>query len=420
MTVAEARRNRRRVVITGWGAITPVGLSAEETWTAFLEGRSGVAKISSFDTTGLLTQIAGEVKGFDPAHYMPHKISRRMDAYAQYALAATVQAAEAAKLTITPHLASRVGVLIGSGYGPVGTYYRNAELLREKGPRGVSPFSAVTGAMDSATGEVSMMFGATGPSRAISTACATGTDAIGEATRWIQHGYADIVLTGGADCCVTAVDIAGSINARALSRRNDEPEKASRPFDEDRDGFVMSAGAGALVLEEATGASNRGAPILAEVIGYATTSDAFHWTSPHPEGLGARRAMLDALADAGIEPSDVDYINAHGTSTELNDATEVRAIREVFGDHAAEIPVSSTKSMTGHMIGAAGAVELIAAAYAIRTGLVPPTINCDRPLDAEMNFVAHRPQERDTRIAMSNSFGFGGHNAVLLIRRWEE
>ncbi|MEU3623862.1 beta-ketoacyl-[acyl-carrier-protein] synthase II [Amycolatopsis coloradensis] len=416
----EVHRDRRRAVITGWGAITPVGLTADDTWAALLEGRCGIAKINSFDTTGLLTQIAGEVKGFDADDYMPHKISRRMDTYAQYAVAATVQAVEAAKLTIPPHLAPRAGVLIGSGYGPVGSYYRQAEQLRTKGPRGISPFSAITGAMDSASGEVSMMFGATGPTRAISTACATGTDAIGEAARWIQHGYADIVLTGGTDCCVTAVDIAGSSNARALSRRNDDPERASRPFDKDRDGFIMSAGAGALVLEEATGAISRGRNILAEVIGYASTSDAYHWTSPHPEGLGARRAMRNALADAGIEPSEVDYINAHGTSTELNDETEVQAIRQVFGEHAVKIPVSSTKSMTGHMIGAAGAVELIAAGYAVQTGFVPPTINCDTPLDTEINFVPHRPQEWDTRIAMSNSFGFGGHNAVLVIRRWEE
>ncbi|WP_277670357.1 beta-ketoacyl-ACP synthase II [Saccharomonospora viridis] len=414
------RRLRRRVVITGCGAITPLALNVEETWAAMLEGRSGIRRIESLETSDLPSRIGGEIRGFDPDAYIPRNVSRRMDSYAQYALSAAVQAVEEAELKIGDELGPRVGVLVGSGYGAIIYNHALTDILREKGPRRISPFAQVTGAIDNAVGEISMRFGAKGPSRAMSTACATGTDSIGEAARWIQLGIVDVAVAGGADNCLTRVDLAASGNAKALSTRNEEPELASRPFDEDRDGFVMSAGAGVVVLEEASRALERGAPILAEVAGYASTSDAYHWTAPHPEGEGAKAAMRGALADAGLEPDEVDYINAHGTSTPIGDERELDAIRTVLGDHATRIPVSSTKSMTGHMIGASGAVELIACGMAIQNGVVPPTINCDRPIDPEMNLVPNAPQQHEVRVAMSNSFGFGGHNAVIVLKRWEE
>ncbi len=412
------RRLRRRVVVTGWGAVTPLGLGVEDTWAAMLAGRSGIGAIRSFDVSDLSTRIGGEVRGFDPDLYVPRKVSRRMDLHALYALGAATQAVQSARLEIDEELADRVGVLVGSGYGAVSYNHTVADTLRAKGPRAISPFAQVAGAIDNAAGEISMRFGARGPSRAQSSACATGTDSLGEAARWIQFGFADVVIAGGADNCVTRCEIAGSGNARALSVRNDEPERASRPFDADRDGFVMSAGAGIMVLEEAEHALARGVPILAELIGYAATSDAHHWTSPHPEGAGAKAAMRAALDDASIEPQALDYVNAHGTSTPVGDEREVHAIREVLGTHATGIPVSSTKSMTGHMIGASGAVEAIVCCLAIRDGIAPPTINCDRPLDTEMNFVACHAQKHDIHVAMSNSFGFGGHNAAVILRRW--
>ncbi|WHT18320.1 beta-ketoacyl-ACP synthase II [Crossiella sp. CA-258035] len=419
MSVEEFRKRRPRVVVTGWGAISPVGLTAEDTWAAFMAGRSGIARITTFDAEPFPTQIAGEVKGFVAEDHMPRKLSRRMDLFAQYGVAASIQAVESAKLTIDSELAPRTGVLLGTGYGAMKYMQDSVKLLQEKGGRAVGAYQAITGAHDSPTGEVSLMFGAAGPTLAISAACATGTDAIGTATRWIQYGEADVVIAGGTEMSVTPLDIASSSNARALSRRNDDPERASRPFDAERDGFIMAAGAGVVVLESLDHALRRGAPILAEVAGYAATSDAHHWTAPHPEAAGAVRAMSRALADAGITPEQIDYINAHGTSTELNDKTETFAIRQVLGEHATKIPVSSTKSMTGHMIGAAGAVELIACGFAMRTGIVPPTMNLHQPLDAEMNFVANAPQEHEVRYAMSNSFGFGGHNAVLVAKRWD-
>ncbi|MBP2474300.1 3-oxoacyl-[acyl-carrier-protein] synthase II [Crossiella equi] len=385
-----------------------------------MEGRSGVSRITEFQVDDLPTQIAGQVRGFNPEDFMARKLSRRMDNFAQYAMAAAVQAMEQSKLTIDENLAPEVAVLIGSGYGATKFSHNSTFLLQDKGPRSVSAFAAVTGAHDSASGEISLLFGAAGRTGSLSSACATGTDAIGTAMRWIQYGEADAAIVGGAEDCVTRLDIAGGSNARALSRYNEDPTKACRPFDEDRDGFIMANGAGVVVIEELEHALRRGAPILAELIGFESTSDAYHWTAPHPEAAGARRAMERAIQDAGISPEDIDYVNAHGTSTQLNDKTETFAIRQVLGDHATKIPMSSIKSMTGHMIGAAGAVELIACVYAMNKGVVPPTINCDKPLDPEMNYVAHTPQERDVKIAMSNSFGFGGHNSVLIAKRWED
>ncbi|MFD7339113.1 beta-ketoacyl-ACP synthase II [Streptomyces violascens] len=423
MTAARERgaagcgRSGREVMVTGYGAVTPLGHSVAETWTAMLAGHSGIDTVDAIDVTGLGVRIGGQVRGFTPGRYMPTPVSRRADPYAQYALAAALEACEHAGLVVDERLAPRVAVIIGSGYGPVGSIYRAANTLRDKGPRAISPFAQVTTAMDSAAGEISMRLGTQGPSRAQSTACASGADAVGAGMRMISHGEADVVLVGGADACVTAVDLAGSGNARALSRRNDDPTAACRPFDVHRDGFVMSEGAAVVVLEAAEVADRRGATALAELAGYGASSDAHHWTAPHPEGRGACLAVEAALRDAGITGSDVDYVNAHGTGTQLNDATETAVLRKVLGDRVTRIPVSSTKSMTGHMIGAAGAVELMASIQALRTGDVPPTINCDEPIDPDINFVPHQAQHHERmRIALSNSFGFGGHNAALVVR----
>ncbi|MEU6051854.1 beta-ketoacyl-ACP synthase II [Streptomyces xanthochromogenes] len=418
MTEARERGDgRRRVMVTGYGAVTPVGHSVDETWAAMLAGRSGIDTVDTIDVTDLGVRIGGQVRGFTPGRYMPPKVSRRADPYAQYAIAAALEACEHAGLVVDERLAPRVAVIIGSGYGPVGSIYRAANILRDKGPRAISPFTQVTTAMDSAAGEISMRLGTQGPSRAQSTACASGADAIGAGMRMISHGEADVVLVGGADACVTTVDLAGSGNARALSRRNDDPTAACRPFDVHRDGFVMSEGAAVVVLESAEVAERRGATPLAELIGYGASSDAHHWTAPHPEGRGARLAVEAALRDAGASGSDVDYVNAHGTGTQLNDATEAAVLRTVLGDRVDRIPVSSTKSMTGHMIGAAGAVELVASIQVLRTGDVPPTINCDEPIDPDINFVPNQAQHHaGIRTALSNSFGFGGHNAALVVR----
>ncbi|MFB7559409.1 beta-ketoacyl-ACP synthase II [Streptomyces brevispora] len=411
-------RDRTRVVITGWGMVTPLGLDATTTWEGLLAGRSGIGPITQVEAGDLPVQIAGEVKGFDAAQHLPYKVVRRTDPYARYALVAAQEALKHSKLVIDESNADRVGVLMGSGYGPMKSIADHVRDLDAKGPRAVSPLAAVTGAIDSAPGEISMATGARGPSRAVSSACASGTDAIGDATRWIRTGASDVVIAGGADDIVTRVDIAGSGNARALSGRPGDPTEASRPFDEDRAGFVMAAGSGVVILESAEHALARGAQILAEVVGYGASSDAYHWTAPHPEGVSARRAMREALHDAGLAPGDVGYVNAHGTGTQLNDKSELNSLRAVFGTHIESIPVSSTKSMTGHMIGAAGAVEAIIGALVINEGSVPPTVNCERPIDPSVNFVAHTAQAHDVDVVMSNSFGFGGHNAVIVIRRW--
>ncbi|MCP3805297.1 beta-ketoacyl-ACP synthase II [Allokutzneria sp. A3M-2-11 16] len=408
-----------RAVITGWGAVTPVGLTVDETWQALLAGTSGIGRIDRIDTTGLPTDLAGEVKGFEPKKYLEHKQIRRMDPFAQYGFAAATEALRMAKLDIDDANSERVGVLLGSGYGPMASMSAHTLMLHEQGARKVSPLVPVMCAIDSAPGEISLAYGVRGPTRAMSSACASGTDALGEALRWIRAGVVDVVITGGAEHILTRMDMAASGNAKALSSRMDAPTEACRPFDEDRDGFVMSAGAGVMVLESERHALARGAVVLAEVAGYASTSDAYHWTAPHPEGRGTRAAMRGALADARVEPSDVDYINAHGTSTVFNDRAELDSIWAVFGDRTAEIPISSTKSMTGHMIGAAGAVEAMVGGLVINHGVVPPTINCHRPIDPRVNFVAHQAQEHAVDVVMSNSFGFGGHNAVVVLRRWQ-
>jgi 3-oxoacyl-[acyl-carrier-protein] synthase II len=408
-----------RVVITGWGAVTPLGLSVDEMWAAMVAGHSGIAALTGVEVDDLPTRFGGEVTGFDPKARMKARQSRRMDPYAQYAFAAADEALAMAKLRIDEENGHRAGVLVGSGYGPTSSIARHVAVLAEYGPTKVSPFAQIAGAIDSAACEISFAHGITGPTRAISSACASGADAIGEAARWIRHGALDMAVAGGAEHILTRLDLATSGNALALSTRNDDPAAASRPFDEDRDGFVMSAGAGIVVLEAEEHALARGAAILAEVAGYASTSDAYHWTTPDPTGRGVRAAMRGALVDAGLDASEVDYVNAHGTGTTYNDQSEVDSLHAVLGERVMEIPVSSTKSMTGHLIGAAGAVEAIACGLAIADGVVPPTINCHKPIDPTVNFVPHTAQEHAVRVAMSNSFGFGGHNAVLVLRRWE-
>jgi 3-oxoacyl-[acyl-carrier-protein] synthase II len=411
--------HRRRAVITGFGAVSPIGLTAADFWAALLAGRSGVRRITDFEVADLPTQIAAQVWDFDPGRYIGRKVYRRIDPFAQYAIAAAGEAVEHAKLTITEELAPRVGVLIGSGYGASKIQQGITLQLASGGDvRKVGAYSSASSAIDNAAAEVALLLGAQGPSGAVSTACASGTSSVGDALRLIRHGYADVVVAGGADDSVTRPDIASACAARALSRRNDEPERASRPFDRDRDGFVVAAGAGVVVVEEAEHAIRRGAEILAEVAGYGATTDAYHATAPHPDGLGARRAMRMALADARLAADEVDHVNAHGTSTLLNDKIESMVIRAVLGDHAPRVPISAIKSMTGHVIGAAGTLELIATIQAVRTGVVPPTINCDDPEDPGLNYVPHQPQEHQVRVALSNSFGFGGHNAVLAVRQW--
>ncbi|RZT88652.1 3-oxoacyl-[acyl-carrier-protein] synthase II [Pseudonocardia sediminis] len=409
---------RHRTVITGWGAVTPLALDAPQTWEGLLAGRSGIGTVTGFDCSDLPTSIAGEVHDFDPDVHLSHQQKRRMDRYSQYAYVAAAEALAASGLELDEESAARTGVLIGSGYGPTGALARYHQIMLDKGPRAVSPLATVAGAIDSAAGEISMAHGLTGPSRALSSACASGTDALGEAMRWIRHGVVDAVVTGGSEDILTRIDMASTGNAKALSTRTDSPQEASRPFDEDRDGFVMAAGSAVAVLESAERAVARGAPILAEIIGYASTSDAHHWTAPHPEGRGVRAAMTGALADAHLTPEEIGYINAHGTSTRLNDRSELDAIRAVFGDHTSRIPISSTKSMTGHLIGGTGALEAMVATNVIRDRAVPPTINCCQPIDPTVNFVAHEAQEHDVDTVLSNSFGFGGHNASLVLRRW--
>lgn len=404
----------RRVVVTGRGVVSPIGCTTGEFWDSLLAGRSGIDTITGFDASDMPTQIGGEVRDFDPSTYMPKRVSRRLDRFAQFAVAVAQQAVEESKLLVED-VADRTGVLFGSGYGPTWLLQTSALAVRERGYRAVGPYVSAASAIDCAAGEVALDLGARGPSGAVSTACASGTTAIGEAARMIRHGYADVMVAGGSDDGVSPVDIASASMSRALSRRNDDPARACRPFDRDRDGFVMASGAGALVLEDLESARSRGAHILAEVLGYGATSDAHHPTSPHPEGLGARGAMRAALSDAGVDPREVDYVNAHGTSTRLNDQTEAEAVLAVLGERARQIPISSTKSMTGHMIGAAGAVEAIASVGAITTGWVPPTVNCDDPDIPGLDFVPHEARAQPTRVVLSNSFGFAGHNACVVL-----
>jgi 3-oxoacyl-[acyl-carrier-protein] synthase II len=410
---------KRRVVVTGLGAITPIGHDVSTTWRALLDGVSGAAPITKFDASTFPVRFAAEVKSFDPLVYMDRKEARRADPYAQYSIGAAVQAMTSAGLAERNGLdPDRIGVILGSGIGGLKSFEEQHDVYRERGASKISPFFIPMFIADIAAGLVSMRFGAKGPNYATVSACSTSAHAIGDAFRTIQYGDADVMLAGGAEATVTPMAIGGFANMKALSERNESPATASRPFDATRDGFVMGEGAGVVVLEELEHARARGARIYAEVVGYGATGDAYHLTAPAPDGEGAQRAMRRALKDAGIGPGDVHYINAHGTSTPANDLNETRAIKAVFGRHAQGISVSSTKSMTGHMLGAAGAVEFIICTMAVTECVAPPTINYSTPdAECDLNYTPNRATKRPIDVALSNSFGFGGHNVSLAVRR---
>ncbi len=413
---------KRRVVVTGLGAITPVGNDVATTWRSLIEGKSGTAPITKFDATNFPVRFAAEVKGFDALNYMDRKEAKRADQYTQYAVAAARQAMEDAGLAdgTNGRDPDRIGVIIGSGIGGLKSFEEQHDIYRERGAGKISPFFIPMFIADIAAGIVSMRFNAKGPNYATVSACATSAHAIGDAFRTIQYGDADIMITGGAEATVTPMAIGGFANMKALSERNDSPATASRPFDATRDGFVMGEGAGILILEEVEHALNRGARIYAEIVGYGATGDAYHLTAPAPDGEGAQRAMKRALKDASLQPEDIQYINAHGTSTPANDLNETRAIQAVFGDAANEVNVSSTKSMTGHMLGAAGAVEAVVGSMVVVEGVIPPTINYENPdPELSLNYTPNKAVKRDVDAVLSNSFGFGGHNTTLAIRRFK-
>jgi 3-oxoacyl-[acyl-carrier-protein] synthase II len=412
---------KRRVVVTGMGAITPVGNDVATTWQSLIEGKSGTAPITKFDASKFPVRFAAEVKDFNPLDYMDRKEAKRADQYTQYAIAGARQAMTDAKLIERNGMdPDRIGVIIGSGIGGLKSFEEQHDVYRERGVGKISPFFIPMFIADIAAGIVSMMFNAKGPNYATVSACATSAHAIGDAYRTIQYGDADVMITGGAEATVTPMAIGGFANMKALSERNESPETASRPFDATRDGFVMGEGAGILILEELEHALKRGATIYAEIVGYGATGDAYHLTAPAPDGEGAQRAMKRALKDAGLEPKDIQYINAHGTSTPANDFNETRAIKAVFGEHAKTVNVSSTKSATGHMLGAAGAVEAIVSAMVVGTGIIPPTINYHTPEpELDLNYTPNTSVRRDVNAILSNSFGFGGHNTTLAIKRFK-
>src|SRR6476620_7510746 len=412
----------RRVVVTGMGSITPVGNDVAATWRAITAGVSGGGPITKFDASTFPVRFAAEVKGFDPLMYLDRKEAKRADSFAQYAIAASVQAmTDAGFDDESKYDPERLGVIIGSGIGGLKTFEEQHDVYRERGQSKISAFFIPMFISDIAAGLVSMRFNAKGPNYATISACATSAHAIGDAYRTIQYGDADVIITGGSEMTVTPMAIGGFANMKALSERNDSPETASRPFDKDRDGFVMGEGGAVVILEELEHAQARGATIYAEIAGYGATGDAYHLTAPAPEGEGAQRAMKRAMKDAGVTPNDIDYINAHGTSTPANDLNETKAIKAVFGDRAKSIHVSSTKSMTGHMLGAAGAVEFIFCALASRDSIIPPTINYQTP-DAELdlNYTPNKSVKSEVKLALSNSFGFGGHNVTLAVKRFPE
>lgn len=411
---------KRRVVITGMGIVSPIGSTVDKFWDGLIHGKSGISRIDTFDVSEYPTQIAGIVRDFDAEAYMDRKDARRFDQFAQFAVGASIQALQDSGLKINKDNEERVGVYIGSGIGGIQTLLENYRVLLQRGPKRVSPFLVPMMIANIAAGQVSILTGAKGPNSAPVSACATGTHALGDAAKIIERGAADVMIAGGAEAAIVDISLAGFSMSKALSTRNEEPERASRPFDRDRDGFVMAEGAGIVVLEELEHAQARGAHVHAEVIGYGMSGDAFHVTAPDPEGSGAYRAMRDALLDAGIQSDQVNYINAHGTSTDLGDRLESLAIKKLFGDHAYHLAVSSTKSMTGHMLGAAGGVEAIAVVKALQEGILPPTINLDNPdSECDLDYVPNYARKQNITIGLSNSFGFGGHNAVLVLRRFD-
>jgi beta-ketoacyl-acyl-carrier-protein synthase II len=410
---------KRRVVVTGLGALTPLGNSVRESWEGVIAGKSGIGPITKFDSTPFKSRIAGEIKNFDPLQFVDKQEVRRYDDFILYALAASEMAMTDAKLTISPEISSRTGVIIGSGIGGVATMESEIKILFNSGPRKISPFAIPAILANLASGHVSIRFGAKGPINCAVTACAAGTSAIGDSYKTIAYGDADIMIAGGAEAAITPLGVGGFSAMRALSTRNDEPQKASRPFDKGRDGFVIGEGCGIVILEELSFAQKRGAHIYAELVGYGCTSDAFHMAAPPPGHEGAARSMQVALNDAGLNPADIDYINAHGTSTPLNDLYETQAIKTLFGGHAQKLMVSSTKSMTGHMLGATGGVEAIFAIKALQEGIIPPTINLDNPdAECDLDYVPNVARRKKINTAMSNTFGFGGVNAVLVFKKY--
>jgi 3-oxoacyl-[acyl-carrier-protein] synthase II len=410
---------KTRVVVTGLGAVTPLGNSVPEYWRAICEGRSGVGPITRFDAKRLDTRIAAEVKGFDPLKVIEKKELKKLDLFIQYALAAGVEAVEDAKIDFSQMDPTRGGALIGSGIGGILTILEWNRVILEKGPNRVSPFFIPSLIVNMASGQLSIRYKLKGPNSSVATACATGNHAIGDAFKIIQRGDADLMVAGGSEAIIDELPIAGFAQMKALSTRNDEPTRASRPFDADRDGFVPGEGAGIVVLENAEHARRRGARIYGEIAGYGMTSDAYHMTAPDPDGDGAVRAMKLALRDGDLRPEDVGYVNAHGTSTPYNDKTETHAIKQVFGAHARRLAVSSTKSMTGHLLGAAGGIETIVTVLALNQSILPPTINYETPdPECDLDYVPNVARRVEVDVAISNGFGFGGTNATLAFRRW--
>ena len=412
---------KKRVVITGLGAISPVGNTAAELWQALLAGKSGIGPITRFDAAEYDAKIAGEVKDFDPTAFIDKKEARRMDRFTQFAIAAAKMALDDSGIDLAQADKSRIGSFVGSGIGGMDTLHDQYKNLFEKGPNRVSPFFIPMMIANMAAGQVSIAFGLQGPSSCVVTACATGTNCIGDAMKVIQRGDADVMVAGGTEAAISPAGMAGFCAMKALSTRNDAPEKASRPFERDRDGFVMGEGSGIVVLESLEHALARGARIYAELAGYGSNADAYHVTAPAPEGAQAARCMELAIKDAGLQVTDVDYINAHGTSTPLNDKNETLGIKRLFGDHAKNIAVSSIKSMTGHLLGAAGGIECVATALTVLNDMMPPTINYDNPdPDLDLDYVPNQARAKVVKVAISNSFGFGGHNATLLVKKFEQ
>ena len=411
--------SKRRVVVTGLGAVSPVGLTAESSWESVLNGKSGIAPLEVFDVSEFSTRIGGSVRDFDITDYIADKEAKKMDIFIHYGLAAGCQAFEHSGVVVTDDNADRIGVAIGAGIGGITGIENGHNSFLKGGPRRISPFFVPSNIINMISGNLSIKYGLKGPNFAIVTACTTGTHNIGEAARVIMYGDADVMVAGGAEMATSPTSLGGFASAKALSRRNDEPELASRPWDRDRDGFVLSDGAGVLVLEELEHARRRGATIYAELVGYGMSADAYHMTQPPAGGEGAARCMKHALRDAGINPEQIDYINAHGTSTPAGDLAETQAVKSVFGDHAYRVAVSSTKSMTGHMLGAAGGIEAIFSVLALRDQVAPPTINLDNPdPECDLDFVPHHARKMALDYVMSNSFGFGGTNGTVIFKKY--
>ncbi len=410
-------KEKRRVVITGMGVLTPIGIGVKTFWENLIAGKSGIDRITLFDPDGFDSKIAGQVKGFDPLNYMDKTEARRNDRFSQFVLAAAQEAIQDAELNLEKIDKDRAGVIIGSGVGGLQTLIDQHQLFLNKGPKRVSPFLIPMMIANIASGVVSIKYGLKGPNMCVISACATANHSIGEAYRHIERGEADVMLCGGAEAPIVPLGVAGFISMKALSTRNDEPQKASRPFDRDRDGFVISEGAGVIVLESEEHAISRNARIYAELAGYGANADAYHIAAPEPEGTGAYKCMENAIRDAGLTVNDVDYINAHGTSTPVGDKAEILAIKRLFGEKAAKLKISSNKSMIGHLLGAAGGAETIATVLTIREGIIPPTINLDNP-EFDLDLVPHKSQKADVSVAINNSFGFGGHNASLVIKKY--